>query len=261
MLNDGRTGEVRIFARSFRSGSLGAPEMRYAEGTMKKPGNCARTARNSAIAPLQRALRLTAIMGAGICSLWLAGLGWFATPPAGDLQTAPTDAIVVLTGGSQRLQTGFDLLREGKGRKLFVSGVSHQVDLNDLLRASGNAPDWALCCVVLGHEAEDTLGNAYETSQWMRRQGFRSLRLVTAWYHMPRSLLEFDRAMPEMDIVAHPVFPDQVKQGRWWAWRGTAVLLVGEYIKYLAALLRPLVEWLQPIAPRGSEPAEAELRR
>jgi uncharacterized SAM-binding protein YcdF (DUF218 family) len=87
------------------------------------------------------------------------------------------------------------------------------------------------------------------------------LRLVTAWYHMPRSLLEFDRAMPEMDIVAHPVFPDQVKQGRWWAWRGTAVLLVGEYIKYLAALLRPLVEWLQPIAPRGSEPAEAELRR
>ena len=79
----------------------------------------------------------------------------------------------------------------------------------------------AVLLPVLGHEAINTLGNAHETAQWIRSQGFRSLRLVTAWYHMPRSLLEFDRAMPEIDIVAHPVFPEQVKQERWWTWRGT----------------------------------------
>lgn len=192
-------------------------------------------------------LRLVGLAGAALGLLWLAGLAWFATPPAVELSAPPTDAIVVLTGGSLRLQTGIELLREGKGRKLFVSGVNHQVDLEDLLRSSGNAADgaadWATCCVELGHEADNTAGNAVETAQWIRRQGFRSLRLVTAWYHMRRSLLEFSRAMPEIDVVAHPVFPDPIKQEHWWASRGTAALLVSEYVKYSAVLVRPLTEW------------------
>jgi uncharacterized SAM-binding protein YcdF (DUF218 family) len=213
------------------------------------------------MAVMWRALSRAGSVSAGVCLLWLAGLIWFATPPPIESRAAPTDAIVVLTGGSLRIQSGIELLREGKGRKLFVSGVNQQVDLDDLLRISGNAPDWALCCVVLGHESDNTLGNAHETARWIRSQGFRSLRLVTAWYHMPRSLLEFDRAMPEIDILAHPVFPDRVKQEHWWAWRGTAALLVSEYVKYLAALIHPVVEWLQPTKVGTSQPTQAETRR
>ncbi len=197
--------------------------------------------------------------------LWLAGLLWFATPPTAESGALPTDAIVVLTGGSQRLQSGIELLREGKGRKLFISGVNEQVELDELLRISGNSPDgtrdWAACCVVLGREAGNTFGNARETARWMRNQGFHSLRLVTAWYHMPRSRLEFDRVMPEIEIVTHPVFPDQVKQEHWWTWRGTAALLVGEYVKYLAALSRPVLGWLPPAAIGTSEPTQAGIQR
>ena len=212
------------------------------------------------------ALRLAAFAGGGLCLLWLGGLIWFVTPPAVEARAAPTDAIVVLTGGSQRLQSGIELLRDGKGRKLFVSGVSQQVDLDDLLRIAGNAPDWAAnwasCCVVLGHEADNTLGNAVETARWIHSQGFRSLRLVTAWYHMPRSLLEFGRAMPEIDIVAHPVFPDQVKQEHWRTWRGTAALVVSEYLKYSVALVRPLIARQQPVEIRKpGQPARAEIRQ
>ena len=210
---------------------------------------------------LWHALRPVAMVAAGCCLLWLAGLLWFATPPTADVRAAPTDAIVVLTGGNLRLQSGIDLLREGKGRKLFVSGVNQQVDLEDLLGVSGHAPDWALCCVVLGHEADNTQGNARETANWIHEEGYRSLRLVTSWYHMPRSLLEFDRALPEIDIVAHPVFPDQVRQEHWWAQRGTAALLVIEYVKYLGALSRPLLQWRKPIVVGPSEPARAEMRR
>ena len=212
------------------------------------------------------ALRRVTIVAAGCCVLWLAGLLWFATPPAAESKPGRTDAIVVLTGGSLRVQSGLDLLREGKGRKLFVSGVSPQVEVNELLRISGNGPDeaatWASCCVVLGHHADNTLGNAEETARWMRNQGFHSLRLVTAWYHMPRSLVEFERAMPEIEIVPHPVFPDQVKQQHWWAWPGTAALLVIEYAKYLAALARPLIGSPQrEELAKSDEPARAELRR
>jgi uncharacterized SAM-binding protein YcdF (DUF218 family) len=210
---------------------------------------------------MRGALRTIVLVAGASCLSWLGGLLWFATPPSGETRAAATDAIVVLTGGSLRLESGIDLLREGKGRKLFVSGVNQQVDLDDLLGISGHAPDWALCCIVLGHRADNTLGNAQETAQWIRGQGFRSLRLVTAWYHMPRSLLEFDRAMPEIDIVAHPVFPDQVKQERWWAWRGTALLLVNEYVKYLGALARPLIGRQPATIGRPVEPASAEMRR
>ena len=214
-----------------------------------------------ALVLVRNALRTVAVLAAGCCLFWLGGLLWFVTPPAADTRATPTDAIVVLTGGSLRLQSGIDLLREGKGRKLFVSGVNQQVDLEDLMRVSGNMPDWALCCVVLGHRADNTFGNAQETAQWIRAQGFRSLRLVTAWYHMPRSLLEFDRALPEIDIIAHPVFPDQVRQEHWWAQRGTAALLVIEYVKYLGALSRPLLQWRKPVVVGPSDPTRAEIRR
>jgi len=210
---------------------------------------------------IRGAIRRCGMAGASVCVLWLAGLLWFAIPPSADFREAPTDAIVVLTGGRLRLQTGIELLREGKGRALFVSGVNQQVDLDDLLRISGTAPDRVTCCVELGHEADNTFGNAQETARWIRARGFRSLRLVTAWYHMPRSLLEFDRAMPEIEIVAHPVFPDQVMRERWWASPGTTLLLMSEYSKFLGTLSRPLLEWLHPPARSVSEPDRAEIRR
>jgi uncharacterized SAM-binding protein YcdF (DUF218 family) len=204
------------------------------------------------------ALRRIAIIGAALLVSCIVGFIWFAVRPAPENEIAPTDAIVVLTGGRLRLQSGMDLLRDGKGRKLFVSGVNQQVDLDELLRVSGNAV-WASCCTVLGHDADNTLGNALETAQWMRQQGFSSLRLVTAWYHMPRSLLELDRVMPEIEIIAHPVFPDEVSQEHWWASRSTVLLLASEYGKYLGALLRPVVEPLQSAS--RLESAETERGR
>jgi uncharacterized SAM-binding protein YcdF (DUF218 family) len=200
--------------------------------------------------PLARPTRLTRgrlalpALG-GLALLWLAGLVWFAdTMPSaiGDPDTT-TDAVVVLTGGSQRFDSGLDLLVAGKAKKLFVSGVHPGVEIADLLHLAHHAPDAQkigelACCIVLGHAADSTIGNALETASWMRREGYRSLRLVTAGYHMRRSLFEFARAMPDVRIIANPVFPEQVKQANWWIWPGTAALIIGEYDKYLAARLR-----------------------
>ena len=75
----------------------------------------------------------------------------------------------------------------------------------------------------------------------MREEGFRSLRLVTASYHMPRSVAEFRAASPELVIIDHPVFPGHVKIDEWWRWPGTTILIVGEYHKYLFARIRQLM--------------------
>jgi len=185
--------------------------------------------------------RLGAVAAGTAIAAWLGGLFWFAAmlPQPDATASGRTDAIVVLTGGSGRLATGLRLLAEGRARKLFVSGVTRGVDVATLLRVAKRQPQELTCCIVVGYAADNTAGNASETASWMRDQEYRSLRLVTANYHMPRSLLEFRRAMPGLDIVPHPVFPPGFKFSRWWRWPGTATLLVSEYTKFLLALAQP----------------------
>lgn len=200
----------------------------------------------AATAQAQRRLRLRSVAAIIVIALvvsWMGGLAWFARSLPDEVSdpVTATDAIVVLTGGSLRVQSGLALLAAGKAKKLFVSGVYHGTDLAALLRSDHALSERAACCIVLGYEADNTQGNATETAAWMRQEGFHSLRLVTSSYHMPRSLLEFSRAMPEVRIIAHPVFPERVKQERWWAWPGTASLIVAEYQKYLLALARPVL--------------------
>ncbi|MDX1486097.1 MAG: YdcF family protein [Alphaproteobacteria bacterium] len=178
---------------------------------------------------------------AALAALWLGGLVWFAEtlPRAVSRADAATDAVVVLTGGAGRLAVGVDLLARGQARKLFVSGVYRGVDVAQILKLVRNQSRELECCMALGHTADNTRGNARETALWIRKEGFRSLRLVTANYHMRRSLLEFRRLMPEITIIAHPVFPPEFKAERWWYWPGTLRLVVSEYVKYLIALMRP----------------------
>jgi uncharacterized SAM-binding protein YcdF (DUF218 family) len=193
---------------------------------------------------MRRFFRIAALL-AVIFAVWLYGLVVFVTrlPDRVEDPDRHTDAIVVPTGGSERLAEGVRLLIRGLAGKLFISGVNAQTRLVDLIASlppDNEKPPLALvdCCIVLGHAADSTLGNAAETAAWMRAQGFHSLRLVTADYHMPRSLLEFRHAMPDVEIAVHPVFPDQLRREDWWRSPGTAGLLIDEYDKYLAAYLR-----------------------
>lgn len=189
--------------------------------------------------------RLARLLGwaclAGILIVaWGAGLIWFAQslPRQAVQPTETTDAVVVLTGGAGRLSTGVALLAQGRARKLFVSGVYHGVDVARLLRLVRQQGRELECCMALGHAADNTRGNAEETADWIRKEGFSSLLLVTANYHMPRSLLEFRRLMPGVTIIPHPAFPDGFKADQWWRHTRSFKLVTSEYVKYLIALVR-----------------------
>jgi uncharacterized SAM-binding protein YcdF (DUF218 family) len=177
-----------------------------------------------------------------VAAAWVAGLIWFAhqIPQSVADTTTRTDAIVVLTGGSQRVQGGLRLLAAGMGKTLFITGVFPGVTVPDLLK-SDKAPDSLACCIMLGHSADNTAGNAVETAGFMRKEDYHSLRLVTSAYHIPRSLLEFRRAMPTIAIIPNPIFASNVKERQWWEWPGTLALIITEYTKYLAAIVRPWV--------------------
>jgi uncharacterized SAM-binding protein YcdF (DUF218 family) len=168
-------------------------------------------------------------------------------PPA----DARADAVVVLTGGAQRIDGALALIEAKRARRLLISGVNRNVTQRDLERVvSGNLRDDLACCVDLGKEALDTIGNAAETRHWAEERGFSSLIVVTSDYHMPRSMTELGGAMPDIELIPYPVPSGHLAFDGWWHDPGAFGLLAREYGKYLVANARQLL-------PSGALAADA----
>ncbi len=186
-----------------------------------------------------------AVVVLAVIVAWAIGLARYANriPVQAPAPVAAADAIVVLTGGSKRMDAGVDLLTAGAAPVLFVSGVDHRVDparVRDLVPDAGASLDQATidCCIVLGYGASDTLGNARETALWAHATGRKSLLLVTSNYHMPRARMEFEHALPDVALSVFPVVPADVRMEAWWRWPGTLGLIAGEWTKYIFARIR-----------------------
>ncbi len=83
------------------------------------------------------------------------------------------DAIVVLTGGYQRIDQAVELLQKGAGKRLLISGVHPTTTPAQIRKMTQGSADLFSCCVDIGHDAIDTIGNAEETSNWDPRQGIQ----------------------------------------------------------------------------------------
>ncbi|QQG35616.1 MAG: YdcF family protein [Micavibrio aeruginosavorus] len=143
--------------------------------------------------------------------LWLSGFVLFTQyvrSIAAEVPERPADAIIVLTGGAQRVNQGLDLLAQGQAKKLFITGVNGHVTLEEILNLWKRPiikHDDDDCCIILDHKAQNTIQNARETKFWVRQQGIKTIRLVTSDYHMPRARLEFRASMPDVKILPWPV--------------------------------------------------------
>jgi uncharacterized SAM-binding protein YcdF (DUF218 family) len=158
--------------------------------------------------------------------------------PRASADPGEADAIVALTGGEGRLQAALDLLAQGKGERLLISGVHSGTSREELFAAVGQLSPRATCCVDLGRSAANTIGNAEETAAWVERYGYRSIIVVTASYHLPRSLMELRTVLPETRLVPYPVFPDRVRLDEWYSDPETTTVLAGEYLKFIVSTAR-----------------------
>jgi uncharacterized SAM-binding protein YcdF (DUF218 family) len=198
-------------------------------------------------------IRWLIALATGAAASWLLGFGWFLYLATREVPPAPrVDAIVVLTGGPDRVENALRLLAGAAADRLLISGVGEKTDLADLAYLAGIDPAPLEQQITLDHSARSTRGNALETASWAQEQGVESLLLVTSWFHMPRALIEFRRSMPTVTAHPYPVGrlePAELIHG------GGARRVIGEYHKYLAALsgltASPLV-----IAARRTGPAK-----
>lgn len=180
-----------------------------------------------------------------IAVIWLVGLFAFAdrvqsyTPAA---EPARADAIVALTGPSaERVNAAIRLLEQDKGRRVLISGVNREVRRQELRALTPGSSKLFNCCVDLGFEAEDTIGNAQEIAAWADAKGYDSLIVVTSDYHMPRALTEIRAAAPGLTLAPYAVETPSLDDSGWWRAAAAARRMTLEYVKYLAALGRALV--------------------
>ncbi|WP_270374382.1 YdcF family protein [Marinicauda sp. Alg238-R41] len=156
-----------------------------------------------------------------------------ANPPGPPPQA---DGIVVLTGGEGRVVSAVELLQAGHGSRLLISGANPDVGLDAVREASGATRSLFACCIDVGQEAANTIGNAEEAARWARGNGFSSLIVVTSDYHMPRAMLELHAAMPAVALT-----PRAVKGPPPWTDARTARRWVVEFFKYAAVYARESV--------------------
>lgn len=186
----------------------------------------------------RHALATLALIVAPLLFFWGLGLFSFAalmTHNEPEQVNERTDAIVVLTGGTGRLEAGLDLLAGDMAGQMLISGVYAGVELPELLEMWHGDTDGRdlSCCITLDYTADDTQGNAKETAKWLRESGYTSIRLVTANYHMPRASMLFRTHMPDIRIIKHPVRPSGIDLERWWSEAPGRRLVINEYNKYL----------------------------
>ncbi len=165
-------------------------------------------------------------------------------------EAGKADAIVVLTGGKARIPGGLDLLRDGRAERMLISGVGPRVSEHALLaRAPSVAAGLADCCIDIGYKAANTIGNADEARAWAEARGFHSLFVVTSAYHIPRTLAEFQQALPGRELIPWPVADEGVNLRHWYDRPRTVKILLREYVKYLAVRVRLAGERLGLVSP------------
>ncbi|EJF76393.1 hypothetical protein ME7_00937 [Bartonella birtlesii LL-WM9] len=146
------------------------------------------------------------------------------------------DAIIVLTGGENRIETGLNLLRKKLGSRLLISGVNTTTNLKSFMHSTYITPQLFTCCVDIGYKATNTKGNAQESAIWIKKHHYKTVYIVTHDYHMWRSIRELKHLMPNINFIAYPVKKNgdesmiqQINQTR---------ILAFQYIKTIEVYIR-----------------------
>jgi uncharacterized SAM-binding protein YcdF (DUF218 family) len=151
------------------------------------------------------------------------------------------DAIVALTGGSDRIADALELLANNRAKRLLISGVNLATSVERLSKIAPQRRDFFACCIDIDYAARNTVGNAIETRRWVEERGINSLIVVTSNYHMPRAMIELQRAMPNVKLISHPIVSDRPISGDILSKTASNTKIIGiEYTKFLVSYARSL---------------------
>ena len=182
----------------------------------------------------------------GLIFLWLGGFFWFTLKIQNEKIESinlQTDAIIVFTGSPGRILEGIKLIDSESAPYMYVTGVNLS-SLKSTQQWIENKTSKYTCCIELDTAAKNTVGNAKETAKWINeKKTIKSIRLVTASYHILRSYIELKRYIAaDIIIIKHPVNDARYPKGKYYRKFSSVLFLSYEYTKYLVSLIRYRIE-------------------
>jgi uncharacterized SAM-binding protein YcdF (DUF218 family) len=139
------------------------------------------------------------------------------------------DVLLILTGGSERLNEGFKIFKSTDAKRIIISGVGEGVKKSDFSKYfSSYSVDPKL--VILGKTALDTVGNALEANIFMQTNDYKKMLVVTSIYHLPRTKIVFALENPDIDVSYHCVISNNYLSRSW----NNIDIIISEYNKTLA---------------------------
>ena len=151
----------------------------------------------------------------------------------------PADGIVALTGGAERIADAITLARDGT-RAAPPHHRRQPDDQRPRLVGDGAVDARSARPAASRSTATPSTRSAMRSRRpaGSAENRFHSIIVVTSSYHMPRSLMELRRVLPDTELIAYPVVSHGLKLDRWWQDAPTLRLLLVEYAKYTGAMLR-----------------------
>ena len=148
--------------------------------------------------------------------------------------------IVVLTGNTGRLISGLDLMSNNIKSRMLITGVAKGVKYSEIIKNK----DIKKNRIELGYAAHSTLGNAIETSVWIKKYKINAIILVTDSWHMQRALLLFNATMPNIEISPHPIQSNNFLIKDYFEFDNRVLFIYQEHIKYIVSHIQVIYLWL-----------------
>ena len=210
---------------------------------------------------------------------WVLGFGLYLKNMDQVPMGSPSgDAIIVLTGGRDRIEEGLSLFEAGKAPILLISGVGRGVRLPEILKSDPKLIDTFDAKatkgskvltykddqnrqIYLDYNPTTTKENALYTQEFIKKHKITKVHLVTANYHMARSLLEFKERIPGCEIYPHAVKVVQPFDLNWLENVKLRCLFFAEYHKLLGTWLRYGVKNMLiafNLYPKSTQPLETK---
>jgi uncharacterized SAM-binding protein YcdF (DUF218 family) len=147
---------------------------------------------------------------------------------------APVDAAVVLAGdpGYERTRTAVTLIRTGEARLLVLTGGEpgpgdSATSLRDYALALGVPAD-RIRLETVSHTTRESL---IAVEPILRREGVRTIALVTSPFHQRRAYMAARSALPGIVIRNRPAQRSHWRPLGWWRQSGSRRIVASEYIK------------------------------
>jgi len=171
------------------------------------------------------------------------------------------DVIVVLNGrDTERSLAAVDLYNQGYAKLMIMAHIAKQPGTDEFWkRVGGNfkgkiffqkaieamgIPENAF--KLIGNGVGSTYDEAVATKEFLKKNGYRSILLVTSKWHSKRAYLTFRSALKndEIKIVMQPSKYDAFRPDAWWKSRNDTELVFDEYVRFIYYILTSRISLL-----------------